>query len=89
MKSNKPLEINEQELIKDITQIKKLRALNVEQTQIKYVIRPNKIETKKKKRTKKNHQQKRWIDILKKYPNTFKKYEEMILILKKYKTFRE
>ena len=30
MKSNKQLEINEQELIKDITQIKKLRALNVE-----------------------------------------------------------
>ena len=52
MKSNKPLEINEQELIKDITQIKKLRALNVELTQIKYVIRPNKKE-QKKKRTKK------------------------------------
>ena len=52
MKSNKPLEINEQELIKDITQIKKLRALNVEQPQIKYVIRTNKKESKKK-RTKK------------------------------------
>ena len=49
MKSNKQLEINEQELIKDITQIKKPRALNVELTQIKYVIRPNKKETKKEK----------------------------------------
>ena len=48
MKSNKQLEINEQELIKDITQIKKPRALNVEPTQIKYVIRPNKKEQKKK-----------------------------------------
>ena len=52
MKRNKQLEINEQELIKDITQIKKPRALNVELTQIKYVIRPNKKE-QKKKRTKK------------------------------------
>ena len=52
MKSNKLLEINEQELIKDITQIKKLRVLNVEITQIKYVIWPNKKESKKK-RTKK------------------------------------
>ena len=53
MKSNKQLEINEQELIKDITQIKKLRVLNVEQTQIKYVIRLNKKKNQKKKRTKK------------------------------------
>ena len=37
MKSNKQLEINEQALIKDITQIKKPRALNVDLTQIKYV----------------------------------------------------
>jgi len=56
MKSNKLLEINEQELIKDITQIKKPRALNVELTQIKYVIRPNKKRTKEKNQ--KNHQQK-------------------------------
>ena len=49
MKRNKQLEINEQELIKDITQIKKPRALNVEPTQIKYVIRPNKKEQKKKR----------------------------------------
>ena len=52
MKNNKQLEINEQELIKDITQIKKLRALNVEQTQIKYVIRPDKKEQKKKRNKK-------------------------------------
>ena len=71
MKSNKQLEINEQELIKDITQIKKLRALNVEQTQIKYVIRPNKKESKKK-RTKKTINKKGLIDVLKKDPNTLK-----------------
>ena len=65
MKSNKQLEINEQELIKDITQIKKPRALNVEPTQIKYVIRPDKKEQKKEK-NQENHQQKGLIDVLKK-----------------------
>ena len=64
MKSNKQLEINEQELIKDITQIKKLRELNVEPTQIKYVIRPNKKEQKRKEPRKPST--KGLIDVLKK-----------------------
>ena len=69
MKSNKLLEINEQELIKDITQIKKPRALNVELTQIKYVIRPDKKE--QKKRTKKTIN-KRINRCIKKDPDTLK-----------------
>ena len=70
MKSNKQLEINEQELIKDITQIKKPRALNVELTQIKYVIRPNKKEQKKKEPKKPST--KRINRCIKKDPDTLK-----------------